>query len=93
MYHSRLATDLNFSALDNNLPRYPSPQIQGGRYTYMCQNMGGPYNSSDEITVRHKLLKITSIFITQNYAIYERIKLANTLGSNDILIISDSLST
>jgi len=35
----------------------------------------------------------TSIFSTENHAIYEGVKLVNTLESNDILTISDSLST
>ena len=43
--------------------------------------------------IQHKLPEITSIFFAENYAIYEGIKLENTLEPNDILIISDSLST
>jgi len=47
----------------------------------------------DDTIIQHKLLKITSIFSAENYSIFEGIKLANTLETNDILIISDSLST
>jgi len=47
----------------------------------------------DDTIIQHKLPKITSIFSAENYAIFEGVKLANTLETNDILIISDSLST
>lgn len=47
----------------------------------------------DDTIIQHNLPTITSIFSAKNYAIYETVKLANTLKSNDILIISDSLST
>lgn len=38
------------------------------------------------------LPKITSIFSAKNYSIHERIKLANNLEQNNILIINHSLS-
>jgi len=47
----------------------------------------------DDTIIQHKLPIITSNFSDENYAIYEGVKLANTLESNDIRIISDSLST
>ena len=47
----------------------------------------------DDLIIQHKLPKITSIFSAENYAIFEGVQLANTLETNDILIISDSLST
>jgi len=46
----------------------------------------------DDTIIQHKLPIRTSIFSAENYGIYEVIKLANTLVSNDILIISDFLS-
>lgn len=39
------------------------------------------------IIMQHKLPEITSIFSAENYAIYETIKLANTLELNNTLII------
>jgi len=41
----------------------------------------------DDKIIQHKLLIITSIFSAENYVIFEGVKLANTLESNDILII------
>ncbi|KAF0755208.1 RNase H domain-containing protein, partial [Aphis craccivora] len=48
---------------------------------------------NEDTIIQYKLPEITSIFSAENYAIYEGVKLANTLEPNDILIISDSLST
>ena len=47
----------------------------------------------DDLIIQHKLPKITNIFSAENYAIFEGVQLANTLETNDILIISDSFST
>jgi len=47
---------------------------------------------NEDTIIQHKLPEITSIFSVENYAIYEGVKLANTLEPNDILTISDSLS-
>lgn len=47
----------------------------------------------DDEIIQHKLPIITSIFSAENYAIFVGVQLANTLETNDILIISDSLST
>ena len=47
----------------------------------------------DDTVIQHKLPIITRIFSAKNYNIYEGVKLANTLESNDILLISDFLST
>lgn len=44
------------------------------------------------ITLLHKLPPETSIFSAETQAIYEAIILANTINSNHILILSDSLS-
>jgi len=43
-------------------------------------------------SIQHKLPAITNIFTAENYAILEAIKLANSLQTNNFLIISDSLS-
>jgi len=42
--------------------------------------------------IQHKLPDITNIFPAENFAIFEAIKLANSLPTNNFLIISDSLS-
>jgi len=48
------------------------------------------YNKTD---IQHKLPAITYyIFTTENYGIFEAVKLANSLQTNNILIISNSLS-
>ncbi|XP_025421877.1 uncharacterized protein LOC112691718 [Sipha flava] len=46
----------------------------------------------NQTTIKHKLPTITNIFTAENYAILEAIKLANSLQTNNFLIISDSLS-
>ena len=46
----------------------------------------------NQTTIKHKLPTITNIFTVENYAILEAIKLANSLQTNNFLIISDSLS-
>ncbi|KAE9528780.1 hypothetical protein AGLY_012355 [Aphis glycines] len=45
----------------------------------------------NQTTIKHKLPTITNIFTAENYAILEAIKLANSLQTNNFLIISDSL--
>ena len=46
----------------------------------------------NQTIIQHKLPEITNIFTAENFAILEGIKLANSLQTNDFLIISDSLS-
>lgn len=95
MYRPRLAIDLNFSALDNSLPCPPPPPSNTSRVVqaHLSKRGVGLTTAKNVITVQHKLPKIKIIFIAENYAIYEGIKLENTINSNDILIISDSLGS
>ena len=46
----------------------------------------------NQTIIQHKLPEITNIFTAENFAILEAIKLANSLPTNNFLIISDSLS-
>jgi len=46
----------------------------------------------NQTIIQHKLPAITNIFTAENFAILEAIKLANSLPTNNFLILSDSLS-
>lgn len=54
--------------------------------------MGQDFYCQNATIIGHKLIKITSIFTTENYAIYEGKKLADTIDLNGILIVSTILA-